>query len=481
MALSRLVHDIADAAPGAVALRELDGPSVTFAELRELVAEGAGQLPGDARRVGVGLRNDIASVARFFAAWSAGASVVALSATLPDNEARRRVTAARCTAVLGRDGIEVPNGRSVPSSDDEALIIFTSGTTGRPKGTVLTFDGLGGSLSGISRGSGLDGTLRMPAAPDRALVPLFAPLAHMAGSIGLLSGFYLGKPLLLVPKFDAAVALRLVDEYEVRNLKLTPTMVYDLWRWPEHRTRLGAVRSVTVGSAALSEATRRGFEDRYGVPVLQNYGQTEFAGAIAFERYRDVIDGKRPPGTVGRVAPGVEVRIIAQDGADCGPGVPGEIHAKGGGAMKGYLGEDGRLVADSAGQGWLATGDLGSLDAEGFLRILGRVRDVINVGGFNVYPAMIEAAVNKVEAVADSVAAGIPESRLGEVPVIAIVPSGVPPTLAELRSALRAELSPYELPRQMLVLETLPRTANGKVDRPAVAKLAVTALTQESQ
>jgi acyl-CoA synthetase (AMP-forming)/AMP-acid ligase II len=292
----------------------------------------------------------------------------------------------------------------------------------------------------------------------------------MAGALGLLSGWYLGKPLLLVKKFDAAVALRLIDEVGVTNLKLTPTMVYDLLHWPDQRD-LGSVRSVTVGSAAVPESTRVGFEERYGIPVLQNYGQTEFAGAIAFERYADVKAGRRPAGTVGRVAPNVEVRIVKTDGQVAEPGEAGEIWARGGGAMKGYIGSDG-VAVESATQGWLATGDLGTLDSDGFVAILGRVRDVINCGGFNVYPAVVEAALNKLDGVIDSVVAGISDPRLGEVAVAAIVAGPDVPTLDTIRTKLRDELAAYELPRRLLVLDALPRTANGKVDRPAVSALA---------
>jgi acyl-CoA synthetase (AMP-forming)/AMP-acid ligase II len=468
--LAGILHRLANEAGAALALQELDGGAVTFAEFRALVEQEASRLPRGARRVGVGLGNDISSAARLFAAWSTGASVVALSGTLPDPEIQRRVEESRCDAVIGREGILSAAPGTAPVEDDEAIVIFTSGTTGRPKGTVLTFSGLARSLSGISRGSGLDGELRLPAVPPRRPVPLFTPLSHMAGAIGLLSGLYLGKPVLLVPKFDAAVALRLIDEFQVSNLKLTPTMVYDLWQWPQERT-LGSVRSVTVGSAALPAATRHGFEERYGVPVLQNYGQTEFAGAIAFERYSDVVAGRRPTGTVGRVAPGVEVRIVGSDGQQCPPGDVGEIHARGGGAMKGYLGPDGRAMV-STDRGWVATGDLGTLDEDGFLSILGRVRDVVNVGGFNVYPAVVEAAVNKLPGVADSAVSGLPEPRLGEVPVVAIVAQDEPPSLEAIREQLRTDLAPYELPRRLLVLDALPRTANGKIDRPAVTRLA---------
>lgn len=469
--LRDLVGRLAAVAPLAPALLEMDGTAVTFAELAERSAAIAAEIPSGARRVAVGMANDVDSVACLAAAWSRGASAVPLGALLPDREAIRRAAESHCDAVLGRPGVTAPlRPGEAPASDDEALVLFTSGTTGRPKGTVLGFPALSRSLLGIAQGSGLPGDGRLPAAVPRAAAPVFTPMAHMAGVLGVLSAWYTGKPALLLPKFNAEMALRLVDEFGVTVLKLTPAMVYDLGRWPQERT-LGAVRSVTVGTAGIPDATREQFENRYGVPVLRNYGQTEFSGAIAFERIEDVRAGHRPPATVGRIAPGVEVRITAPDGLDVPTGSVGEIVARGGGSMTGYLGPDGRPVPPTP-QGWVHTGDLGALDADGFLSVLGRVREMILCGGFNVYPAVVEAALNKLPYIVDSAVAGAPDPRLGEIPVAVVVPDGEPPAVAEIRTALREDLAPYEVPRHIAFAEALPRTENGKVDRPGVVRRA---------
>jgi long-chain acyl-CoA synthetase len=293
-------------------------------------------------------------------------------------------------------------------------------------------------------------------------------MAHMAGALGVLAAWYTGKPVLMVPKFDVQVALRLVDEFGITVLKLTPAMVYDFAHLPESRS-LDGVRSVTVGTAGIPDTTREAFEERYGIPVLRNYGQTEFSGAIAFERMDDVRAGRRPPGTVGRVAPGVEVRIVDPEGHDLPVGEPGEIVARGGGSMTGYLGADGRPVSPGP-QGWLHTGDLGALDGDGFLSVLGRVREMILCGGFNVYPAVVEAALNRLPGIVDSAVAGAPDERLGEVPVAVVVAEGTPPSVEEVRTALREELAPYEIPRRIVFDRALPRTENGKIDRPGVIR-----------
>jgi acyl-CoA synthetase (AMP-forming)/AMP-acid ligase II len=467
--LRYLVSRLAASHPEALAIQALDGATVTFADLAARAEKTAADVPQGARRVAVAMRNDVDSAARLAAIWSRGASAVLLSPMLPDREAERRVRESHADAVVGRPGIiaGLAPGES-PAEDDEALVVFTSGTTGRPKGTVLSFSALSRSLLGIARGSGLPDVGRAPTAPSRKASPLFTPMAHMGGILSLLSAWYTGKPPLIVPKFDATVALSLVDDFGINILKLTPAMVYDLAHWPEERG-LGEVRSVTVGTAPIADATRELFEQRYGVPVLRNYGQTEFSGAIAFERIEDVRAGPRPQGTTGRIAPGVEVRIVDPDGSDLPAGQAGEIVARGGGSMSGYLGPDGRPVPPGPG-GWLPTGDLGVIDGDGFLSVLGRVREMILCGGFNVYPAVVEAALNRLPGIADSAVAGAPDPRLGEVPVAVLVAAGEPPTAEEVRTALRAELAPYEIPRRMMFDAALPRTENGKIDRPGVVR-----------
>jgi fatty-acyl-CoA synthase/O-succinylbenzoic acid--CoA ligase len=211
------------------------------------------------------------------------------------------------------------------------------------------------------------------------------------------------------------------------------------------------------------------FEKKYSVPILHNYGQTEFAGAIAFERPDDIAAGIRPQNTVGRVAPGVEVAILGADGNRRRAGEVGEIVARAVSAMSGYLDPDG-TPADPG--GWLHTGDLGILDDQGFLFVVGRVRDMVVSGGFNVYPAQVEAALNDLPPVADSAVTGVPDERLGEVPVAAVVlHTGVSASVDEIRNGLRARLAAYELPRKIAVVDEIPRLETGKVDRASVAKL----------
>jgi acyl-CoA synthetase (AMP-forming)/AMP-acid ligase II len=360
-----------------------------------------------------------------------------------------------------------PEGVASPG-DGEALVMFTSGTTGRPKAALIPFAGLEASLQGIARGSGLPDGGRSLVEPMRNPRPVFVPMAHMGGLLGTLTAWYLGAPPLLCPKWSADAAFDVLERFPVTVLGLTPAMVYDLATAPGERA-LGGVKSVGVGTAALPEATRLLFEGRYGVPILRNYGQTEFAGAIAFERYDDVVAGRRPPGSVGRLAPGVDVRIVAPDGRSLPAGEIGEIVARSGSSMRGYLADGGAPSGRSA-DGWIPTGDLGFVHDGDMLTIVGRTRDVIICGGFNVYPSQVEAALNRLPGVADSAVAGVTHERLGEVPVAVVVSDGSQAiTLDRVRDELRATVAPYELPRRLHVVDAVPRTENGKVDRPAVA------------
>jgi fatty-acyl-CoA synthase/O-succinylbenzoic acid--CoA ligase len=279
---------------------------------------------------------------------------------------------------------------------------------------------------------------------------------------------------MILPRFRSEDVLDLAKSHGFTVLNLTPAMIYDLAYHPDDRS-LSAVRMVCVGTDRLPLATRIRFEDRFGIPVLENYGQTEFGGAIALERYDDVLAGIRPPGSVGRIVPGAEVVIVDRSGSPMAVGDVGEIWARGSSAMSGYL-RDSASAPDGARDGWIATGDLGSLDENQILTVHGRLRDVVICGGFNVYPAMVESALNAVAGVIDSAVVGLQDDRLGEVPIAAIVLApGHMTNVDEVHSQLRSALAPYEVPRLIVATAAIPRTGNGKVDRPAVLRLCVEA------
>lgn len=452
------------------------GAEHTFADLNAAAKKLAAELITGTRVV-IRLANNAASLVAIHAAWRARCSVIAASTMVPEAEVARRRAETGATSVIvpsedGGLGARVERtGAHQPPPAGEAVVMFTSGTTGIPKGASLTFSALRGSVTGIALGTGLDANGRAPRVPARGPRLVLVPIAHMGGLLGTLTAWWLGKPVLLAPKFTAQLVIDLAHRYQLGMLPMTPAMIWELSRLDDS-ARLPGVNHVTVGTAALPEATRVAFEKKYGVPVLCNYGQTEFAGAIAFERPQDIAAGQRREGTVGRIAPGVEVAILDPNGNHLPAGEIGEISARAASAMSGYLGADGKPARP---KGFIRTGDLGKVDDDGFVYVVGRVRDMVVCGGFNVYPAQVEAALNDLAAVSDSAVVGLPDARLGEVPVAAVVlqrDGDLEAADADaIRAQLRARLAAYELPRKVIFVDAIPRLDTGKVDRPAVARL----------
>ncbi len=207
--------------------------------------------------------------------------------------------------------------------------------------------------------------------------------------------------------------------------------------------------------------------------MLQAYGQTEAFGGITVESVKDVLAGRRRPGSVGRALPGVELRIVRADGTDAAALEQGEIRARSRSTTAGYVGgESGASPLDA--DGWLRTGDLGHLDADGYLYITGRLKNIIICGGFNVIPEEIEAALAEDPRVRDASVVGLPDEKMGEIPVAFVEADATP---EEVLAAVAPRLAPYKRPRRVFVVPVLPKVANGKVDRPAVQAMAEAALT----
>ena len=470
--------------------------------------------PGE--RVVVRVGNDERFLPAVCAVWRRRAAAVVMHPAAPPEEVARVVVAMGATAVVcgPEDPAAVPGAVAVPvvefarfgpgdiggSGDyrpptedvgrEPALVLLTSGSTGEPKGVVLTHDNawsnLRATVSAFRRDTGPT-PLADPGKPPNLIAN---PLSHTAGVVRLLFALYVGRSVALLRKFDGRTAKRLLDRHGIDNLTINPAMLRILLDTLEPGEDLGAVRYVSSGTAPLTPALREEFEARFGVPVLQAYGQTEAFGGIAIESARDVLAGRRRPGSVGRPLPGVQLRLVTAEGAEAATGEEGEIRVRSRSATSGYLGSSDSSSGSSAGSsadspldadGWLRTGDLGRLDEDGYLYITGRLKNIIIRGGFNVVPEEVEAALAADPAVREAVVLGVPDERLGEVPVALVVGDpAVPATAESVLAAVRPRLAPYKRPDRVFVLAELPRVPNGKVDRPKAAALARALTTEQS-
>jgi long-chain acyl-CoA synthetase len=459
----------------------------------DLARGGVGR--GDFVIVRVG--NDERFPAAAFAVWMAGAAVVAMHPSAPEQDLLDVAQSMTPAAVIADPGdgpahnsglLMVDAGLFEPSADhevtlaaegfveheavagsDTALVLLTSGSTGKPKGVVLTHDGawanLRATVSAFRSDTAPTALANEPKPPNL----IANPLSHTAGVVRLLFALYVGRSVALLRKFNGVVAKRLIDRHGIDNLTINPAMMRMLLDQIPVGERLGPVRYASSGTAPLPPALREEFESRFGIPVLQAYGQTEAFGGIAIESVKDVLSGRRKPGSVGKPLPGVELRIVDTNGADVEQGQVGELLVRTKSVTSGYLGNDASSPVDAA--GWLLTGDRGRIDADGYLYITGRSKNIIICGGFNIAPEEIEAALAHDPAVRDAAVVGICDARLGEIPV-ALVESSAEVSAVQVRAAAR--LAPYKRPRRLFIVDELPRVANGKVDRPAAAELART-------
>jgi acyl-CoA synthetase (AMP-forming)/AMP-acid ligase II len=456
----------------------------------------AGATPGE--RVGCYLSSAPCWVVGTLGAWWAGVQIAAVGTLLPGPEAARLFEVAQVKTVisvkgapplpssfrvvtvtpegdLADDSAPVPAaGRpvpavSLPDPDATAAIFFTSGTTGLPKGITYTHGDFVTAAKRIAGGYARNTGYRPSAAPPQ-LAPgvVFNPFGHTAGFIRLSFRMWIGRATVLIPKFTVPAARAYLARYAPDSLQLTPTMIHML-ATSENAPDLSGLTYVTSGTAPLSAVTRELFETRFGVPVMQAYGMTE-VGTVSQERLADVLAGRRGPGSVGRIATGVEVRIRPLADEDR-PAGEGEILVRGKEMPAEFVGG---AAVPLDGDGFFATGDIGRLD-DGILYITGRAQEKIIVGGFNVYPAEVEDAARRSPLVRDAVVVGVPDDRLGERPVAGIVWDGEPDTAA-LLAQLRAGLAAYKVPREVFAIDAVPLTPRDKVDRRRATELARTEL-----
>ncbi|MGW7609745.1 fatty acid--CoA ligase family protein [Streptomyces sp. NPDC054766] len=355
---------------------------------------------------------------------------------------------------VGRD--EVRRRGAAVSGASPSDIIFTSGTTGRPKGALITH---AQTLRGYEIWSDLAGLRE----GDRYLIvnPFFHTFGYKAGIIACLMR---GATMIPQPVFDVDTVLANVAAERVSVLPGPPTLHQSLL---DHHARdtydLSALRLVVTGAAVVPLRLVERLRTELGVDtVLTAYGLSEASGIVTMCRRGD------PPAVIastsGRAIPDTEVRVVDSSGAPAAPGSPGEVLVRGFNVMSGYFEDPGATAAVLSEEGWLRTGDVGVLDPEGNLRITDRIKDMFIVGGFNAYPAEIEQLLGLHPDVADVAVIGVPDSRLGEVGKAYVVrrPHSVL-TADDLIAWSRREMANYKVPRTVEFVGELPRNASGKV------------------
>jgi acyl-CoA synthetase (AMP-forming)/AMP-acid ligase II len=475
------------------ALLAPDGPSLSYAGLRRVVEEAADGLAelgisrGD--RLAMVYPNGADAIVLFLAASLVAtacplnpaykeeefrfflADVGARALLVPPGggvEARRALPegAFVIEATLGADGrllIESSGPRTAgrtagrPGPDDVALVLHTSGTTSRPKRVALRHRNLVASVENIVATYDLTGD-----DVSLAIMPLF----HVHGLIAsTLSTLHSGGTVVTPGRFNALSFWSLAESHRATWFSASPTphqMVLGRAREgrPPGAERLRFVRSC---SAALTPATMAQMEASYGVPVLEAYGMTEAAHQMASN---PLPPGLRLPGTVGR-GTGVRVEIMAEGGRLLTPGTEGEVVVQGPNVIDAYESNPG-ANASSFRDGWFRTGDRGVLDERGYLRLIGRIKELINRGGEKIAPAEIDEVLEAHPSVREAVTFGVAHPTWGEEVAAAVVVSGLV-TVRDLQRWCRERLADFKVPKVIHIVEAIPRTATGKIQRGAVA------------
>ncbi|WP_433212432.1 FadD3 family acyl-CoA ligase [Microtetraspora malaysiensis] len=498
----------------------VDGPDrVTYTRLRDRVGEAArafvalGVERGD--RIAIWAPNSLKWIVTALGALSAGAVVVPVNTRYKGEEARWLLQRSRARMLFAQDGflgngyldmLGVPgNGGGVPglpglatvvTYDDEprpsatswdaflveaggvtdaqaaeraasvapgdiADILFTSGTTGRSKGAICTHEQ---NVRTYRSWCGRTGVRH----GDRYLIvnPFFHSFGYKAGVIACLLR---GATMVLQPVFETGETMRLVETERITVLPGAPTIYVSLLDAPgRSRFDLSSLRLAVTGAAVVPVALVRRMRAELFPEVVTAYGLTESCGTVTSCSLDD--DDATVANTAGRVIDGVELRIVDPEGRDVRAGEDGEVLVRGYNVMLGYLDDD-EATAGAIRDGWLVTGDRGRLDERGNLTITGRSKDMFVVGGFNVYPAEIEQVLARHEGVAEAAVIGVPDQRMGEVGRAYVVPRPgadlAPDALVEY---CRGLLANFKVPREVVVVDGLPKNASGKVQKAELSR-----------
>ena len=487
--LAGIVQDARSARGEWLAMRQGE-LALTYAELARANGQAAALLreagvgPGD--RVALMLPNVLAFPVFFYGSLAVGAAVVPMNPLLKSREVAYYLGDSGASVIFawepdgGRGGQGRgryrrpgdPGGgagradacwatgsrwRTGPSAadDDDAVILYTSGTTGVPKGAELTH-------ANLYKNAEVTTTTLLTAGPGDVIMGCL-PLFHVFGlTCGMNASVISGATLTLLPRFDAGKALEMIGREKVTIFEGVPTMYSALLHHPDRATAdVSSLRLCVSGGAALPVEVLREFEEAFGCPILEGYGLSETSPVASFNHP----DRERKAGSIGTPIAGVEMRAVDDAGADVPPGEVGEIAIRGHNVMKGYWGKPDATAA-AIPDGWFRTGDLARIDEDGYFFIVDRKKELIIRGGYNVYPREIEEALHEHPAVAEVAVVGIPHDSLGEeVGAAVALKPGATATPDELQAFAKSRVAAYKYPRHVWLVDQLPKGPTGKILR----------------
>ena len=358
------------------------------------------------------------------------------------------------------DAAALAQARAAVGPDDLAMVIYTSGTTGRPKGAGLTHRSM--LASALAQAAHTD-------AGPGDLIQLALPLNHVGGiTCGVLTWLIGGGTIELVPVFKADPVMRMIARHPPTHLSGVPTMLTLLLAHPDIDTvDLGSVRLITAGGSSVESGLLEQLQRRMPKARIMNlYGLSESSGALVMTP--NECDRDHLMHSIGKPLAGAELRVVRRDGVEAAVGEVGELWFRGAGVIPGYIGAAAGADAFDA-DGWLHTGDLGEVDAQGFIRLRGRAKDMYIQGGYNVYPAEIEDFIGRHPKVLMVAGIGVPDPVLGEIGRYYVVPRpGVTLTEREILEHCAGHLADYKIPRQIVLRTELPLTPAGKIQKAAL-------------
>jgi len=459
--------------------REVEDRAAAFAE--QLAERGVGA--GDV--LAIMLPNGLELLIGILGAWRVGAAATPINPTFTARELDYQLADSGAKLLLappgtmsGIDLITPEQMRDLPESanlsanphanpdpeiapDQLALLVYTSGSTGQPKGVMLDHANAQAMTSQMVATFGLS-------AEDHALLVL--PLFHVNSiMVSFLSPISVGGRVTVLDRFVPDSFLEAIERFRPTYFSAVPAIYARLAELPESATvDASSLRFAVCGAAPVSKELLERIEHRYGISLVEGYGLTESTCASAC----NPVAGVRKPGTVGPALVGQRIAVVDAQGDEVPVGERGEVVISGPTIMRGYLGRP-DATAETIRDGWLHTGDVGILDEDGYLSIVDRIKDMIIRGGENIYPKEIEGVLAGHDAVLEAAVIGAPHALLGEVPVAEVVlMPGSSTSIEELTEHCRGQLAKIKVPVRMRIVSDLPRNPVGKVDKPRMRREA---------